>query len=307
MSLPVIEPISPAQLQRLQALQTSADVPESEQYQIAGSASRATVPFHAIHANSVQVNGIRASLFFDTGSPGTMIPADVAIRANVPLTSDPPEKDRFPWGEVTVYRAILPSLKIGSLEIKNVPVGVLADKVIFKLGGIFPLSNFGGLVGLDVMKHFALQLDLGHDKLTLIRPTSETKAVLQGLPSVPFELVKEKITVRATIEGQGPYQLFIDTGAGINRVIVSEKVGQDLKIPQIATDVKMILSKKSSFSIRSFQLGPIEFHDLVGVAISKEIPLSEFDGVIATEIFKGYTLIFDFTDNKLYLKNLGAK
>jgi len=236
-----------------------------------------------------------------------MIPVDVAIRANVLLTADPPEKGRFPLGEVTVYRAILPSLKIGRLEIKNVPVGVLADKVTFKLGGVLPLSNFGGLVGLDVMKRFVLQLDLNHDQLSLIRSTPETKSTLQSLPSVPFELTKDKITVKATIEGQGPYQLFIDTGAGINRIIVSEKVGRDLKVPHIATDVSMILSKTSSFPIKNFQLGPIEFHDLVGVAISKEIPLSEFDGVIATEIFKGYTLIFDFVDNRLYLKSLDAK
>jgi len=69
-----------------------------------------------------KINGQWATFILDTGATNLSIPADLAKELR--LTEGQPQRTRTANGDITVYRVILDSVRLGSIELKNIPAHV---------------------------------------------------------------------------------------------------------------------------------------------------------------------------------------
>lgn len=69
-----------------------------------------------------KINGHWATFILDTGATNLSIPADLA--KELKLKEGYPQRTRTANGDITVYRVTLDSVKLGSIQLKNIPAHV---------------------------------------------------------------------------------------------------------------------------------------------------------------------------------------
>ncbi|MEH6504526.1 MAG: TIGR02281 family clan AA aspartic protease [Cycloclasticus sp.] len=87
-----------------------------------------------------KINGHWATFILDTGATNLSIPADLA--KELKLQEGYPQRTRTANGDITVYRVMLDSVKLGSIQLKNIPAHVnphMAGKEV--------------LLGMSFLKH----------------------------------------------------------------------------------------------------------------------------------------------------------
>ncbi|MEW5008136.1 MAG: TIGR02281 family clan AA aspartic protease [Cycloclasticus sp.] len=99
-----------------------------------------------------KINDQWALFVLDTGATNISIPGNVAKKMH--LTGGYPERTRTANGDITVYRVMLDSVKLGSIELKNIAAHINPN-----------MNGKGVLLGMSFLKHLEmLQKD---QKLTL--------------------------------------------------------------------------------------------------------------------------------------------
>lgn len=107
--------------------------------------------------------------------------------------------------------------------------------------------------------------------------------------------------VSATINGQGPYSMIVDTGAAVSTV--SSKIGNLLpKTPQVFSvqGVGGISTNISTVQIDSLSVGTMEFNSFFALVI--DAPLfsqRSIDGIIGASVFHDVTLMIDYPNKTL--------
>src|SRR5208337_4662908 len=113
---------------------------------------RATVPLDSTHGRPLvdaEVNGDPVRLIVDTGAETTLLTSAAAERLGVPATG------------TTVH-----SLAIGELVLRNLPVVVDSDS---ENSGPSLGKVADGILGLDVLSHFDVDLDMPNGRITFYR------------------------------------------------------------------------------------------------------------------------------------------
>ncbi|ORU89451.1 MAG: aspartyl protease [Cycloclasticus sp. symbiont of Poecilosclerida sp. M] len=87
-----------------------------------------------------KLNGHWASLILDTGATNISIPGDVADRMG--LKEGIPERTRTANGDIIVFKTVLDSVKLGAIELVNVPAHVNPH-----------MKGEGVLLGMSFLKH----------------------------------------------------------------------------------------------------------------------------------------------------------
>lgn len=105
-----------------------------------------------------QINDQWAVFVLDTGATNISIPGNVAEKMN--LTAGYPEKTRTANGDITVYRVMLDSVKLGSIELKNIAAHINPN-----------MNGKAVLLGMSFLKH--VEMTQRNQQLTLrIIPSS---------------------------------------------------------------------------------------------------------------------------------------
>ncbi|MEJ2420546.1 MAG: retroviral-like aspartic protease family protein, partial [Acidobacteriota bacterium] len=102
---------------------------------------------------------------------------------------------------------LIPSLKMGSLTIQNVPAIIISKKSDFwdRISGIIPLSLFN---------RFAVEYDRRHGNLTLYPSgTDPAKIMGQGTFTVPSLWFNDRPYIQADINGHAKRYCLLDTGS----------------------------------------------------------------------------------------------
>jgi hypothetical protein len=107
---------------------------------------------------SVEVNGHKTKLLFDTGASGILINKTLAEKAGVTRLADVDIGGIGDKGEKKGYRGLASSLKIGELEFQNCPIEVLEKRSVV---------DEDGLIGADVFSSFLVDIDFPNEKLHL--------------------------------------------------------------------------------------------------------------------------------------------
>ncbi|HSN68656.1 MAG TPA: retroviral-like aspartic protease family protein [Thermoanaerobaculia bacterium] len=113
---------------------------------------------------------------------------------------------------IEVRFGIVDSLRLGDLEVRNVPVAIMADDQLRFL--VFNNDEFrmDFLIGTNLLKEFRVELDFRHETVTLqpLPPGSRAPVAEQNLFFVGFRPM-----VQAAINRKGWYLFIIDTGSEV--------------------------------------------------------------------------------------------
>lgn len=129
---------------------------------------RATVPLDAAHGRPLvdaEVNGDPVRLIVDTGAETTLLTSAAAERLGVAATGAPLRLVGV-GGEGAGSATTVHSLAIGELELRNLPVVVDSDS---ENSGPSLGKVADGILGLDVLSHFDVDLDMPNGRITFYR------------------------------------------------------------------------------------------------------------------------------------------
>lgn len=181
-----------------------------EAYQIHGDSAR--LPFQQMDPRPLveaSVNGGPPKRFsFYTGAPNLGVSATVAKEAGLePVIS---QKVEYEDGVIWAHYGILESLKLGGLELRNLPVGWSTTE-----SGEDTDSDSDGLLGTWVFYHLQPTFDYAGRALILRRPAPTATAKPGALP---LWLAREQyLHSRGSFAGSGPRVLGVNLG-GIGEV-----------------------------------------------------------------------------------------
>jgi predicted aspartyl protease len=128
-----------------------------------------TVSFRLLHgviALPVKVNGRGPFTFvLDTGAGRTVLLPALAAELGIPLTPLPFESASGAGGELAVSLGEVESLRIGEVEVADLPIAVLDLSGVEAKAG----ERLGGVIGSDVLARFETTINYRETKLVLRR------------------------------------------------------------------------------------------------------------------------------------------
>ncbi len=161
---------------------------------------------HKVPVVTVQINGKPARMIIDTGSDGTVLTQRAAARLGVAAGADT-RKLGGAGGPATVAVARADSIAIGGGVQQNERVSI-AD---------MPNLGADGLIGIDVLVDYELDLDIPNRRATFYR----ARACAEALPAFPGQIIRlptqqqarsGHIFVSVTVDGE-PLRGMLDSGA----------------------------------------------------------------------------------------------
>ncbi len=162
----------------------------------------------------VQVNGAaKTDAVIDTGAVMSIVSRTYAKATNIRPAGDYTGTFIGLLGEpIEVRFGIVDSLKLGDLEVRNVPVAIMADEQLKFL--VFNKEEFrmNVLLGTNLLKEFRVELDFRHEVVTLqpLPPGARAPVQEQNLFFVGFRPL-----VQAAINRKGWFLFVVDTGSEI--------------------------------------------------------------------------------------------
>ena len=228
----------------------------------------------------VRINGRKASLVVDTGAAQSFISPEIAVAAQISLTSS---RLTVQHGrrEVPVYTGHVQEMELGNLKIKDISVIVGGEQPVIKLVGL-PVWHLDGVLGMEPLQRLALTLDYARRIVVLRREASPP----QG-PSAPLQIIREsgpgnlehpKPTVECFVNNSGPFPCFIDTGTSAPAFVPREiwqslglegqkQTRLDIKlrelelkeVPSIRANVKYITIGSNIFQAQGFKRLTLDF------------------------------------------------
>jgi predicted aspartyl protease len=219
------------------------------------------------------------SFVLDTGAGPTLVSNELADTLGLPRGET--EEGRGAGGEVRLVHSVAPSLCIGDEALEDAAVCITDLSFIGRAIG----APVDGDLGHSVLRHFALTLDYAANLLWLARTAVAGKAsdVCRSEKTIPFRLAhpsKPLIVVPAFVNGQGPFDIAVDTGA--SSTTLSLEFAQKLElalapIPDISGGGGKVRAWRSQ--VESFAIGSARREGL-RVAVSDFFgPLCEVLGV----------------------------
>jgi tetratricopeptide (TPR) repeat protein len=233
----------------------------------------------------------------DTGSTGSLaIGSDLAERLDLMVIGE--RKSRNIEEEITTKIALLKSLQIGDLTVRNVPVSILAGPGEFTGGS-------AGNLGLEVLKRLNMSIDYIHSRLHLFHRERGTLQFAKIAPDhvseeIPF-WCKKHCLVRASINGGDKAPFILDTGAGIS-LIHSAYFLEEI-MPE--SKARITKDKAVPFMINSIEIGRLAFKNTMAAAFDLTDLYAYgrmyYPGIIGASVFQKSILHFNFKDSKLVI------
>ncbi|HVW74696.1 MAG TPA: aspartyl protease family protein, partial [Rhizomicrobium sp.] len=203
----------------------------------------------------------------DTGGYDTTITTTAAQDLGLPITGSL-VKRRFIGGLVKGNGTVADTFQLGDLVSRNMPLGLDpvpgTEKVL------------DGLIGIDLLLGYDVDLDFGHDKMHLISSDHCAGKVVywpaQSVAEVPMRIVNGHYLINVTLEGH-PLVAMVDTGAFetvMGAELAHRLFGLDAASPDMQPAGKLnglVTSYKHKFAVMSFE--GIEIHNAtIGIAES---------------------------------------
>lgn len=283
-----------------------------EAYQIHGDTARVewlkTDPQPQVAAS---INGGPAKrLTFYTGAPSLSLTSTAAKEAG--LTPVASQEIPFEGGTIWAHYGVLDSIKLGDIELRNVPVGWSTTK-----SGDDVDTEDDGLIGTWVFYHLLTTFDYAGRSLILRRPTPEAArevraaATRAGVKPLPLRMAREQyLHSTGSINGTGPRVVGVNLGGSSEAAAVVK--GETVEELRIRTDYdRPIQTFGHSHPVVAYPCYPKEIR--LGIASAQDIysytnpraalAPNGFDVAAAYfhPFWKPYNITLDFTTMNLYL------
>ncbi len=181
-------------------------------------------------------NGQTARLVLDTGSTQTVLTQAAVARMGLPRDPTSLYAQQAVGGGQTVEGALVHTLQLGGVTLADQRIAVLP----------FPLRGWGdappeGLLGLEALAHFELDLDLPHGRLTLYRDRDcpsggpNWPPGYVTLPRPPGRLAEALILVPVLLDGRlvagtldsGASTFLLDTATAVTLGVTPAMLARD--------------------------------------------------------------------------------
>jgi predicted aspartyl protease len=285
-------------------------------YQVASMPPVIRVPFiqtDPLPLIALRVNGSEeANFLIDTGGAELMLDTEYAKGVGAVLLG----KDSRVFGggqRADVEFGRVDSVKLGPLEIKNVPIRVLNTQ---PFSAAARGKRVDGVLGTVLLYHFLFTLDYPNGTL-ILRPRSPAKPPANAI-EIPFWMSGDHfIVAKGTANQSKPALFFVDTGAAGLGFIGTESFLKEAGIdPAAGQPAQGVggggMMKFLTFRVDQLSLGPARESDIPGSF--GQFPASleygqgfRIAGIISHAFFRTYALTFDFARMKLVLEKQAAK
>jgi hypothetical protein len=242
------------------------------------------------------VNGVTAPFTLDTGATFTFSAAMARAAGVKPVASVLVNHGN---GPVPSYLGVVDSLRLGRIEVRNIPV--LWDDVSVTAGpGDGPPA---GVIGTTVFYHFQTTMDYADRALILRRPGAARPA---GTTKAPLWLAPDHfIFSEGSVGKAGPGPVLVDTGGvGLGVVLTEAQAAVAGVVPRRGepeTDFGVTVYPCTADVV----LGRVARRDLPGVVGPIPSPV-EFGfgylGTVSHEFFRPLGVTFDFTAMATFIR-----
>jgi predicted aspartyl protease len=264
-------------------------------YEMRGESS-ARLPFQAIDPLPLveaSVNGEKATFVLDTGATFGFTAA-MAKQAGVRVVTT--VMVNHGNGPVPSYIGVVESLRLGGIEIRNVPV--MWDDTSFQdaPGGAV------GAIGTTIFYHFRTTMDYAGRAL-LLRPKTGPAA---GAATAPLWLAPDHFMFsHGRIGHAGPGPVLLDTGGvGLGVVLTKAQAAQADVTPDYSQPGPYLGVTAYPCTVGQVELGPVARRDVPGAVGPFAEPVSFGFGNLGTlshEFFKPLSVTFDYVSMTLHV------
>ncbi len=264
----------------------------------------AVVPFDAyggaIYVPAV-INGDSTWLMLDTGLSRTGLDLDWARNVGI-IPGPEPGEQHAPAAST----AVVDTIRLGELTLVHYRVALYPLTGLSEASGRLQV----GLVGHDVLQHYAVEIDYRQRRVRLFDPLAYRYAGTGA--TVPFSPDADLPLLRAQLEVRGrrpiPARLLLDTGAsglclilttpfaeqhGLGRVApaIEAPIGTGLVGDLHGTIVRLQQLRLGGVTVRSPTTG-------LGGEYKGFLARTDIDGVIGNSVFEGSRLIVDYVGRR---------
>ena len=266
-------------------------------YQISG-ASSTRLPFLTLDplpSVGATVNGTTAPFTLDTGATFTFSPAMARAAGVKPVATVVVNHGN---GPVPGYIGVVDSLRLGQLEVRNIPV--VWDDASFTAspGDGRPV----GVIGTTLFYHFQMTMDYAGRALTVRRPGAARPA---GVATAPLWLAPDHfIFSRGSVGKAEPGLVLVDTGGvGLGAVLTETQAAAAGVVPDYG-------KPETDFGVTVYPcaadaaLGGVARQDTPGVVGPIPSPVEfgfDYLGTLSHDFFKPLSVTFDFTTMATYI------
>lgn len=265
----------------------------------------------------LSINGSQPLNFIiDTGSPHTIITNIEAINQFKLNKGKSIQISGLGNNSKTLeaYLSMNNSLRIGSATSNTTEIVLLFEKE-FNLSSRFGVPIYG-IIGYDLLSEFVTEINYSNNKISFYKHDyfyQNKKNKLKKFEEVSLQIIKKKpyLTTKSAINGvEISLKLLIDSGSW-DAVWLFEDDSKQVNIPhKYITDYLgfglngEIHGKKSRISY--VQLGSMKLEEpttsFPDTASTRKISRIERNGTIGGEILKRFTTIYDYKNQKLFVK-----
>jgi predicted aspartyl protease len=241
----------------------------------------------------------------DTGAGPTLVSNELAEALALPRGEV--EEGMGAAGKMSLVKSEVPALSVGDETIEKVPVSIADLSFIGRAIG----AQVDGDLGHSFLKHFALTLDYGTNSLSLVRPAEGRKARWNEEEGIQFRLAhpeKPLVIVPAVVNGMGPFDFALDTGA--SSTVVSMELARQLglameQIPDLTAGGGRIGAAR--VQLESLSVGGARRENLAAAAADFFGTLSaavgtKLHGIVGYNFLRHYRVTLDYPGEKLRLE-----
>ncbi|HZF10239.1 MAG TPA: aspartyl protease family protein [Thermoanaerobaculia bacterium] len=271
------------------------------------------VPFHLAGGLDplilvpASVNGEEPHPFIlDTGAGQCLLSPVLAGRLGIEPESE--RQARGAGGPLTVSMARVRSLAVGSAREEDVQVAITGE--LARIGTAIR-ARVEGVLGFNFLQRFRVELDYAQSVLRLVRPLEprdEGSGPRRAL--LPFHLAaptKPLVLVPVFVDGEGPFQFALDTGA--SRTMLAPDLVHRLGLQTVEDDaatgaggaVQIVAGTVTSLAVgevavRDHAIGAGEFVHWIRQAAG--VPL---DGILGYNFLNQFRVTIDYPRSVLEL------
>lgn len=178
---------------------------------------------------NMSINGAPAVPFIvDTGAGISVIFSKYAKQSGFVARDEPAYAGAVGGnGRVPIRYGIAEKVALGDASVDVVPM-IRID---------WELPSFGGIIGLPLLRQFRTTFDYPAARLRLEKPGSAS-STKTAKGSAPFRLIGQGVFVEATLNGKGPFNFELDTGAASPGIPVDDAVAAAIGLHPAAPGVR---------------------------------------------------------------------
>jgi predicted aspartyl protease len=244
----------------------------------------------------------------DTGAYRCLLSAELS--SSIGIRPESQQRATGVGGTIEIFSAHVSSLTVGTARQENLEVAITDE--LSRLGEAVQ-SKVDGVLGSNFLKNFRLTLDYRHDVVRLDRSTvgPRIEGEVQSVTSVFFKLgtpSKPLIVLPVFVNGKGPFQFFLDTGASrttlsfalarkLGIVAIGNRAGTGAggQIPMLSATVDSLTLGNAS--ICDAAVSVVDFLGDFGSVID-----TKFYGVIGNDFLSRFEVTIDYPRGSVDLK-----